>query len=191
MTAIGKAGLRILLNAVGFLMARASRRNPWMRNQITRDMVIEVTSADGVAHHLEFVAATRRVISRRGPASQATVRVRFDTAGHGFLALSHPHPVGRIMNSMLDGTVTVEGNASLLLWFHGLTRIVVPLGRHRPLRAPLPGALMAPNPDSKVYDQVTREPVAERLDPEWAMAADARATLINLRAQTGEAVPMW
>ena len=188
---MGKISFTILLRAVGFLMARASRRNDWMRSQITRDLTIEVTSADGVAHHLEFVAATRTVISRPGPATRATVRLRFDTAGHGFRALSHPHPVGQIINSMLDETVTVDGNVSLLLWFHGLTRIVVPIGRHHPLKAPLPGALMEPNPESKVYGMVTREPVADALDPEWRAAVVARATLINLRAQTGETVPMW
>jgi hypothetical protein len=171
---VGKAGLKVLLVAVGFLLVQASRRSPWMRNQINKDMVLEVSSADGVAHHLEFVRESRRIISRRGPAPAATLKVRFDTAGHGFRALIDPHPVRQVVNGILAERITVDGNTSLLLWFHGLTRIVVPIGRHRPRRAPLPGALLEPNPNSRVYRLVTREPVAETLDPEWTAAAVQR-----------------
>ncbi len=188
---MGKASFKTLLRALGFLMARASRKHPWFRNQVTRDLVIEFKSHDGVAHHYEFVAARREVISKQGPASRATVSVCFDSAAHGFRALSHPHPVSKVINSLLDRTATAEGNVSLLLWFHGLTRIVIPIARHVPLKQPLPGALMKPNPESKVYHLVTREPVAPALDPKWTIAAEARSKLINLRALTGEAVPMW
>ena len=147
MLSVGRTGFKVLLRAVGFLMAQASRQSPWMRNQINKDMVLEIGSADGVAHHLEFVRESRRI--------------------------------------------TVDGNPALLLWFHGLTRIVVPIGRHRPRKKPFPGALVEPNPKSQVYGLVTREPVAEALDPQWTAAAVARATLVNLRAQTTEPVPYW
>jgi hypothetical protein len=188
---MGKASLRVLLVAVGFLLVQASRRSAWMRNQINKDLVLEVSSADGVAHHLEFVRDSRRIVSRRGPAPGAGLKVRFDTAGHGFRALVDPHPVRQVVKGMLAERITVEGNASLLLWFHGLTRIVVPIGRQRPRHDPLPGALLAPDPQSRVSGLVTREPVAEALDPEWTAAAAARATLVNLRAQTTEPVPYW
>ena len=89
---MGKASFKTLLRALGFLMARASRKHPWFRNQVTRDLVIEFKSHDGVAHHYEFVAARREVISKQGPAPRATVSVCFDSAAHGFRALSHPHP---------------------------------------------------------------------------------------------------
>jgi hypothetical protein len=188
---VGKTGLKVLLVAVGFLMVQASRRSAWMRNQINKDLVLEISSADGVAHHLEFVRDSRRIISRRGPAPRAELKVRFDTAAHGFRALVDPHPVRQVVKGMLAERITVEGNQSLLLWFHGLTRIVVPIGRHRPRRSPLPGALLEPNPQSRVYGLVTREPVTDSLDPEWTAAAAARATLVNLRAQTTEPVPYW
>ena len=188
---VGRAALQGLLVVVGFLMVQASRRSAWMRNQINKDLVLEVASADGVAHHLEFVRDSRRIVSRRGPAARPDLRVRFDTAAHAFRALVDPHPVGRVMRGMLAERITVDGNTSLLLWFHGLTRIVVPIGRHRPGKAPLPGALLEPDPQSKVFGRVTREPAVEGLDPDWAAAAAARATLVNLRAQTTEAVRYW
>ena len=50
------------------------------------------------------------------------------------------------------------GNAALLLWFWGLTRIVIPYGRMPHGGAPIEGALTEPNPSSSVYDQIVREP---------------------------------
>ena len=154
-------------------------------------MVLEIGSADGVAHHLEFVRESRRIVSRPGAAPRADLKVRFDTAAHGFRALVDPHPVGKVVKGMLGRRITVDGNPALLLWFHGLTRIVVPIGRHRPQKKPFPGALVEPDPKSQVYGLVTREPVAEALDPRWTAAAVARATLVNLRARTTEPVPYW
>jgi hypothetical protein len=186
-----QAGFKTLLRVLGILMARASRKNPWFRSQVNRDMTIEVTSADGVAHHYVFTRSTRRVESKTGPATAPTVSVRFDTAGQGLRDLVDPHAVGRIVNGALDRRVVITGNAALLLWFWGLTRIVIPYGRMSRDGAPIGGALTEPNPSSSVHGQIVREPIAHEIDPRWEAAVAARATLTALRSPAGEDCPMW
>jgi hypothetical protein len=186
-----QASFKMLLRVLGVLMARASRKNTWFRTQVNRDMTIEVTSADGVAHHYVFTRSTRQVESKPGPAPAPTVSVCFDTAGHGLRDLVDPHAVGRIVNGALDGRVVITGNAALLLWFWGLTRIVIPYGRMRRGGAPIDGALTEPNPSSSVEGQIVREPVAHELDPTWETAMAARATLTAVRSPAGEQCPMW
>lgn len=186
-----QAGFKMLLRVLGILMARASRKNTWFRSQVNHDMTIELTSEDGVAHHYVFTRSTRRVESRPGPATAPTVSVRFDTAGQGLRDLVDPHAVGRIINGALDGRVVITGNAALLLWFWGLTRIVIPYGRMPRGGAPIDGALTEPNPSSAVEGQIVREPVAHELDPTWETAMAARATLTTVRSPAGEQCPMW
>jgi hypothetical protein len=186
-----QAGFKTLLRVLGILMARASRKNTWFRSQINRDMTIEVTSSDGIAHHYMFTRSTRRVESMPGPATAPTVSVRFDTAGQGLRDLVDPHAVSRIVNGALDGRVVITGNAALLLWFWGLTRIVIPYGRTRCRSGPIDGALTEPNLSSSVHGQIVREPIAHEIDPTWEAAMAARETLTALRSPAGEACPMW
>jgi len=186
-----RAAFQTLLRILGMLMAGASRTVPWFRHQVNADLTVEVTSRDGAAQHYVFTRATRRMASRTGPAPAPTVSVCFDTAGHGLRDLLDPHAVSRIVNGALDGRTVITGNASLLLWFWGLSRIVIPYGRLPRRRAAFDGALVAPDPSSAVAGQITREPVADDLDPAWAAARAARATLTSLRSPSGEDCPLW
>jgi hypothetical protein len=54
--------------------------------------------------------------------------------------------VDRIMVGRIHGTVGVEGNHLLLMWFRGLIRKVVPIGSAGPPRQALPGAYVAHDP---------------------------------------------
>ncbi len=96
-----------------------------------------------------------------------------------------------IVNGALDGRVVITGNAALLLWFWGLTRIVIPYGRMRRGGTPVDGALTEPNPSSSVDGQIVREPIAHEIDPSWETAIAARATLTTVRSPAGEQRPMW
>jgi hypothetical protein len=188
---MNQAKFKTLLSSLGFLMEQASRRSPHFRSQVTRDLVVEISSGDGVAHHYVFARTGRSVVSRSGPAPQATVALQFDTAAEGFRALSSPKAVRHIVKALLARMAVIRGNPVLFLWFYGLTRIVIPLGRERPLREPLPGALVAPNPASKVADRITREPAVPEIDPSWTNAIEQRRKMAMVQGVAGEPVPMW
>ncbi|MBA3741865.1 hypothetical protein [Sporichthya sp.] len=192
MTAVGRVLLRVLLSALGLLLFVGSRVSRRFRAQITRDVVIEVTSEDGVAHHYAFTGLTRSVRSGRGRApAPADLAVTFDTAMLGFRTLIRTDAVGTVIGLMHQRRVTYTGNAVYVLWFWGLTRMVLPYGRERRDRTPLPGALLAPDPASKVADRITREPVASTLDAAWPEAHVAQRALPLVRGSSGEDVTMW
>ena len=188
---LGGAVLGILLAALGLLMAVAGRVLPAFRRQVTRDVVVEISSAGGVAHHYAFHAATRSMASRGGAATDPSVALRFESPWLGVGCLLSRRCVGRIHTALLARRATVAGNAVLLLWFYPLTRLVIPYARQRPLRAPLPGAATGPAPAGRVATRTVREPAVAALDPSWTGARERRDTMAIARAARGEHVPMW
>jgi hypothetical protein len=181
---MGTLLLRVLLAVLGLMLRVGRRFLPRMREQITTDLVLEIRSADGVAHHY--------VSSHAGRAPGPTdLTITFRTAMLGFRTLLRTDAVGRIVQLALADRVRYTGNAGYALWFWGLTRMVLPLGRQRPDRDVLPGALTAPDPASKVAGRITREPVATELDPAWTAAHAARAQMAMVQATNGVQVAPW
>lgn len=181
--------LRVLLSVLGRLMVAASRRSRAFQSQCTRDLVLQITAGERVAHH--FIFGRRTLASGPGTVPGPEVTLAFDTAWHGFLALSSPRAVHHIVQAMQSGRAKVSGNPALLLWFFALTRIVVPLGRQRPFRSPPPDAFLAPDPASAVADRITRWAPAERIDPAWANGAAQHQKMAMPRGSAGEPIPMW
>jgi hypothetical protein len=188
---LGRAVLGVLLAALGLLMAAASRMVPAFRRQVTRDVVVEISSAGGVAHHYAFSAATRTMASRRGAAPNSSVALRFESAWVAVGCLLSRRCVGRIHTALLTRRATVTGNTVLLLWFYPLTRLVIPYARRRPLRSPLPGVIAAPDPSSRVAGRTVREPAVAEVDPAWTGAVERRDTMAIARGARGERIPMW
>lgn len=189
---MGRLLFRVLLAALGLLLHVGRRGSERFRAQITTDLTIEVSSADGVAHHYVFHRAGRRMASRSGHApGTPDLAVRFETAFLGLRTLVRPDAIGAVVKLLHARRVTYTGNAAHVLWFWSLTRMVLPYGRERSDRERLPGALAAPDPASKVADRVTREPVAHVLDPHWPQAATARAHMAMIRGSAGEDIPLW
>ena len=190
---MGRILLRVLLAALGVLLKIACRVSKRFRQQITQDLSIEVTSSDGAAHHYVFHRADRSMSSRTGKApGGADLALNFDTGLLGFRTLIRPDAIGEIHRLLLARRATYTGNATYVLWFWSLTRMVLPYGRERRVGGDgFPGALTVPNPASKVYDRVVREPVAGELDPNWTAAAAARARMAMVRGSRGDDIPMW
>ncbi len=180
---------RLTLWALGMGMTLACRLSASFRRQVTRELTVQIGSAEGVFHH--YVFAPRAVSSHPGAATAPTLNLCFDNAREGWLALVSPHAVGRIVHALLAGQAEYTGNAVLVLWFYGLTRFVLPIGRTRPLSVPLPEAYVAPGPHGKVSARIIREPPATELDPNWHMAHRQRAKMTMIRGSAGESVPMW
>jgi hypothetical protein len=189
---MGKVLLRVLLAVLGVLLRIGRRLSPRMRAQLTTDLVLEIRSGDGVAHHYAFSGRDRTVASRAGRAPGPTdLTITFRTAWLGFRTLLRTDAVGAIVRLALADRVRYTGNAAYALWFWGLTRMVLPLGRQRPDKQTLPGALTAPDPASKVTGRIHREPVATELDPAWTAAHSARAEMTMVAGYNGAEVAPW
>ena len=130
------AALQALLTGLGALMALASRRVERFRRQVTRDVLLEIGSDDGARQQYRLHAATRRLTLPRRPTAGADCTLTFPTARVGLRILISRRTIGRLVEDMNLGGTRIDGNSVLLLWFHGLTRIVAPIGAtRRPRRA--------------------------------------------------------
>lgn len=181
---------KMVLATLGQGMELACRSSETFRRQLARELIIEVGSADGVAHHYAF--ALRSVTSHVGAVAAPTVALKFANARQGLLALASKQAVGRIVHALIEGGAELRGNAVILLWFYGLTRFVLPYSKVGPLAEPLPDGYVAHNPKSLVASRITLEPAVTELDANWHGAHQRRATMAMIRSSAGgESVPMW
>ncbi len=183
--------LQVVLGALGALMVLASRVSARFRRQVTRSVTILVATDDGVSQAFRFHARSRTMTLARTCDGTPDGALRFDTARRGLVSLLSPRAIGRIVEGMNDGTVRIDGNALLAVWFHGLTRVVFPIGRSRLPRTPIP----VPPPaqtmrqDTGWAARIVREPPVDVLPTASAAAWRARAKTLQIRAASGEPLP--
>jgi hypothetical protein len=183
------AGLRVLLWVLGHGLVLASRFSASVRSQITRSLTFEISTDDGVARHWIFEAQRRRVSTSAGSTEAPDHAVRFTSSGQALRGLTSPHAVDRIIADLHHGSVRIEGSVLILLWFYGLTRKLVAVGRTSGPRHALPGAYLAHDPASNGVEDITIEPAVQELDPHWTDAWNSRAKLWIVRGATGEPMP--
>ncbi|NMI55831.1 hypothetical protein FNV62_06240 [Streptomyces sp. RLB3-17] len=180
------AGLRALLWSTGHGLVLATRCSAALRSQITRGLTVEISSDDGPARHWDFDGQRRRVSTSSGRAASPDLAVRFTSSCHALRDLLSPDAIDAIMRDRIDGTVRVEGNHLLLMWFRGLLRKVVPIGGPGNSRRALPGAYVAHDPAANGVETIIIEPAVRQLDPQWTGAWNARARLWIVRGTNGE-----
>ncbi|MEU1625041.1 hypothetical protein ABZ746_06790 [Streptomyces sp. NPDC020096] len=178
--------LQVLLWWIGHGLVLASRFSAPVRSQITRSLTVEISADDGPARHWDFDGQRRRVSTSAGRAAAPDFAVRFTSSGHALRDLMSPDAVDAIMRDRIHGTVRVEGNHLLLMWFRGLIRKVVPIGGAGPPRQALPGAYVAHDPAANGVEKIIIEPAVRQLDPQWTGAWNARAKLWIVRGANGE-----
>ena len=188
-TRIEVAALQTLLTGLGVLMALASRRVDRFRRQVTRDLLLEIRSDDGARQQYRLHAATRRLTLPLHPAQRAECTLTFPTARVGLRILISRRTIGRLVEDMNFGGTRIDGNPVLMLWFHGLTRIVAPIGSTRRPRRPAPVPVRAPERDAPWARRIIREPPVRELSRDWPEAWAARAKLLQIRAAAGERLP--
>ena len=183
------AALQALLTGLGVLMALASRRSDRFRRQVTRDLLLEIRSDDGVRQQYRLHAATRRLTLPRRPAHGVDCTLTFPTARVGLRILISRRTIGRLVEDMNFGGTRIDGNPALMLWFHGLTRIVAPIGSTRRPRRPVPVPVRVPERNAPWARRIIREPPVGELSRDWPEAWAARQKLLQLRAPAGERLP--
>jgi hypothetical protein len=183
------AALQALLTTLGVLMALASRRVDRFRRQVTRDLLLEIRSDDGARQQYRLHAATRRLTLPRHPVPRAECTLTFPSARVGLRILISRRAIGRLVEDMNFGGTRIDGNPVLMLWFHGLTRIVAPIGSTRRPRHPAPVPVRAPELHAPYASRIIREPPVSELSRDWPEAWAARGKLRQLRAPAGERLP--
>lgn len=186
---VTKPVLLTLLASLGYGIAAATRLRPGLRAQINANVVVEVSTGDGVARHWIFEAYSHRARTRAGRVEQPDYRIYFESSGLALACLLSPRAVDAIMAAVQSNRARIDGNALTVLWFFGITRRVFAIGREPGIRTALPGAYLRHKPIGDGPDRVTIEPAVNELDPTYTRAWEARATQWAVRATTGEPVP--
>ncbi len=176
---------RLLLYAVGLLLAIASRTNKHVQAQLARDLSIVIASEDGVTR--SYIVRQRRVSSRSGVASAADCVATFPTAAIGARIFLANDAIKQLTHLIAARKVIVSGNPALILWFYEMTMALLPWRRHEELV--LPDRYIAHDPHSKVATRITREPAQASLDERWAGAVRQREKLLLWRVGKGD--PIW
>ena len=100
-----------LLWCLGTALVVASRVLPSLRAQITRPLVLEISSDDGVARRWRFDPQRRRIMTGSAGDSPSNA-LRFATSRQGIRALLSPAAVDRIVNGYLRGTIRFDGSGN-------------------------------------------------------------------------------
>ncbi len=181
---------RVLLAVLGAFMVAASRVSGRFRRQVTRDLVVEVSSDDGACQAYLFTARTRTMRLARTAPRAPDCAIRFDTAAHGLRSLLSRRAIGRVVEGMNGGATRIDGAAPLAVWFHGLSRVVFPIGRSRLPRRPIPVPdRFIERPTADWARRIVREPAIDVLPREQVHAWRARAKTLQVRAPGGEPLP--
>jgi hypothetical protein len=181
--------LRLLLFTLGQGLALTSRISPSVRSQITRTLTFEISTDDGVVRQWHFNNQRRRIATSAGRTRQPTNVLHFPSSAAALRVLLSPHCPRRIAKGMQHGTIRVAGALFAVLWFLGLARTFVKIGRENGPHEPLPDPYVQHDPRSNGSEQIIIEPAVDRLDPHWTNAWEQRAKLLIVRATTGEPMP--
>lgn len=165
---------RIVLWAIGLLLAIASRTSKRVQGQLARDFTFVAESKDGVAR--SYVMNNRRISSHSGADADARCTVRFRTGMIGTSILLGSYTVGRIVEGLGTGDVEIDGEAAYVLWFYELVMGLAPVRRNPPEN--WPGRYAKPDPSLKASNRITREPALPELDPAATAAREQRANTI-------------
>jgi hypothetical protein len=183
---MSNGALRILLWLLGQCIAQGSRFIPSLRSQITRTLIFELSAGDSVARYWAFDGQLRRATTYSGHAVAPDCSVHISSSWLALRMLSSRRTVDKIVHGLHVGTVELHGSAFVLLWFQGLTRKFIKLGRASGPRHRIPDAYIAHDPAACGVETIVIEPAVVRLDPAWTAAWRARATLSMVRACTDE-----
>jgi hypothetical protein len=181
--------LTVLLGSLGAGLAVLSRFKWSVRAQVTRTLSLEISTADGVCRRWYFDGRTRRITSTTRPSGEPDHQIHFRSSSQALGALTSRRAIDKMVAGIAQHQMQLRGHAFILVWFYGLTRQLVRIGRTRGPRRPVPGGYVRPDPSRDGPEPIIREPAVEELDPDWQNAWTARARLWTVRAGNREPMP--
>jgi hypothetical protein len=181
--------LRLMLASLGLGLVVLSRFSASVRAQVTRTLTFEISTADGVRRRWLFDGATRRISTTTRPLGPSDHRLHFRSSAQGIGVLTSTRAVDAAVDGLVRHRIQLDGSAFIVIWFYGLTRKIVKIGRTRGPRRPIPGGYVRPDPGRDGPETILREPAVSELDPTWQSALDARSTLYMVRGPGGEPMP--
>ncbi|MDE2421073.1 MAG: SCP-2 sterol transfer family protein [Gammaproteobacteria bacterium] len=114
----------LLLAGIGLRMMQLARTNKaFQALLVDRSFVMQIESRDGIARN--FTIANGQVTMASGHAAKADFTLRFRDGNQAIKILTQGKPAA-FMVGMQDGSVQMEGDFSLLMWFNQASKMIVP-----------------------------------------------------------------
>lgn len=114
----------LLLAALGLRMIQLARTNDAFQSTIKgRTFTIQIESQDGIARN--FSIHDLRVRMASGHAAKPDFTLRFKDGDTAVRILTQGNPAA-FMTGMQDGSLQMEGDFSLLMWFNQASKLIVP-----------------------------------------------------------------
>ncbi len=114
----------LLLVGIGVRMMQLSRTHKsFQALLVDRNFVIQIESQDGIARN--FTIANSLVTMASGYAPKPDFTLRFRDGEQAIKILTQGKPAA-FMIGMQEGTVQMEGDFSLLMWFNQASKMIVP-----------------------------------------------------------------
>jgi hypothetical protein len=114
----------LLLAGIGIRMMQLARTNkPFQALLVDRNFVMQIESQDGIARNFTIADGQVKMASGHAPKADFTLRFR---DGHQAIKILTQGKPAAFMVGMQDGSVQMEGDFSLLMWFNQASRMIVP-----------------------------------------------------------------
>ncbi len=176
--------LRFLLWCVGIRLAIANRFSSRLRAQLTRNIILTVNTKEGVSR--SYIFRERCVYSHVGISPQANCTLTFVSAAQGARIFLASNAIELIVDGLGKKLIELQGDPTGVLWFYEMVFGFLPW-RKTPSYT-MPDSYVTPNPNGKVADRITREPVLDELDPSWTGAVRQREKLVVWQVGKGASV---
>ena len=114
----------LLLAGIGARMMQLARTSkPFQALLVDRHFVMQIESMDGIARN--FTIKHGQVKMASGHTAKADFTLRFRDSDLAIKILTEGKPAA-FMVGMQDGSVQMEGDFSLLMWFNQASKLIVP-----------------------------------------------------------------
>jgi hypothetical protein len=114
----------LLLAGIGLRMMQLARTDKsFQALLIDSNFVMQIESKDGIARN--FTIANNLVTMASGYAPKSDFTLRFRDGNQAIKILTQGKPAA-FMTGMQEGTVQIEGDFSLLMWFNQAAKMIVP-----------------------------------------------------------------
>ncbi|MCX4026543.1 helicase [Endozoicomonas sp. SM1973] len=122
---------RFLLWMMGFLMARASKKEQKMREKIAdKQLSFQIKTRDGhVARH--FIVSNGLIKSHAGECETPAFTLEFADPNTGFTTFTAANAQEAFMKAIQKQTLRITGDTKEVMWFQGLTKYWMPKGKKK------------------------------------------------------------
>lgn len=116
---------KLLLWVLGKLLKRANKNNPAFKKQIeNKNAVIQFqTQNQQTVRHYEF--ANNAIQSKTGKHAKPNLTLTFCDGNYAFDLLKKPKMTD-FMQGIQQKKISIQGDMTLIMWFMGLTKLIMP-----------------------------------------------------------------